>query len=676
MSNTNTDSVRDQIVHLREALHEHNHNYYVRNAPTVSDYDFDMMLKALQDLEAAYPQYGDPSSPTHRVGGDITGRFEKVKHDYPMMSLSNAYTVGELEDWALRVQKITEKQVHYVCELKYDGVAIGIVYENGVLTRAVTRGDGEVGENVTTNVKTISTIPLRLRGEYPGAFEIRGEIFMPREVFAAMNARRVEAGEEPYMNPRNTASGTLKLQDSAVVAARKLDCMLYGLYGKSLPMNSHYENVLMARDWGFKTPDPAQRHIALCKDMGEVMAFISHWDSARNDLPFEIDGVVIKVNDYAAQEELGFTAKSPRWAMAYKFKAERVATLLEKVEYQVGRTGAITPVAHLRPVLLAGTTVKRASLHNADQISRLDIREGDTVFVEKGGEIIPKVIGVDFNSRAPGLAVLAYATVCPECSTALIRKDGEAQHYCPNAAGCPPQIKGRMEHFISRKAMNIDGLGNETVGQLYDEGLIHDPADLYDLTLEQLLPLERMGEKSAMNMLKGLEASKSVPFERVLFALGIRYVGETVAKKLARAFGNVDALIAADMEELMAVDEIGGRIAESVMEFFANSVNLHILSRLREKGLNFAVSSIEPVQEDGALSGLSLVVSGVFQEMGRDEIKNIIERHGGKVQSGVSKNTDYLVAGENMGPAKLKKAEILGVKIINALEFKQLIADK
>lgn len=671
--NTEAAHIRDTLARLREELHEHNHRYYVLHQPTLSDYDFDMKLKELQALEEKYPEYDDPNSPTKRVGGDITGRFEKVKHVYPMLSLSNTYSTDEIRDWADRAQRGAGRELTYVCELKYDGVAIGITYTDGVLTRAVTRGDGETGEDVTANVKTIPTIPLRLRGDYPAQFEIRGEIFMPLEAFAAMNAARVEAGEEAYMNPRNTASGTLKLQDSAAVARRRLDCMLYGLYGKNLPAATHYDNVQAAAAWGFRTPDPAARQIERTDSIAGIEAFIAHWDRARTDLPFEIDGVVVKVDSYQDQEELGFTAKSPRWATSYKFKAEQAATLLEKVTYQVGRTGAITPVANLQPVLLAGTTVKRASLHNADQIDRLDIREGDTVFVEKGGEIIPKIVGVDFAQRPQHLPPLAYATHCPECSTALVRHGSEAQHYCPNAAGCPPQIKGRIEHFISRKAMNIDGLGTETVGQLVDAGLIGDMAGLYDLTMDQLLPLERMAVKSAQNLLDGVEASKKVPFERVLFALGIRYVGETVAKKLARHFGDIDRLAAADAETLVQVDEIGERIAASVTSFFAESENRTLIDRLRAKGLTFATDTEDKAPESDTLAGKKLVVSGVFTRVDRDGLKELIEAHGGKVVSGVTGSTDYLVAGDKMGPAKRQKAESLGVQILTENEFLAMI---
>lgn len=668
----NTEQAEKKIAALRKTLHEHNHKYYVKSAPEISDSEFDRLMNELAALEETYPEFDDPNSPTKRVGGDITGKFEKVKHTYPMLSLSNTYSTDEIRAWAERVHKGTDREVAFVCELKYDGVAIGIKYVQGVLVRAVTRGDGETGEDITANVKTIRTVPLKLRGNYPDEFEIRGEIFMPLKVFTEMNAARVEAGDEPYMNPRNTASGTLKLQDSAAVAARRLDCMLYGLYGENLPGESHLENVQAAANWGFKVPSAEKRYIERCTSVNEIEAFIAYWEAERRNLPFEIDGVVIKVDSYAAQKSLGFTAKSPRWATSYKFKAEQVSTLLEKITFQVGRTGAVTPVANLEPVLLAGTTVKRASLHNADQIERLDIREGDRVYVEKGGEIIPKIIGVDFTSRKAASKPFRYAENCPECGTELVRREGEALHYCPDSAGCPPQIKGRIEHFISRKAMNIDGLGAETVDRLFDAGLIKDAAGLYALTAEDLIALERMGEKSAEKLLAGLKASENVPFERVLFALGIRYVGETVAKKLARSFENIDALAAATEEELTETDEIGARIAASVRAFFSEEENRNLVAELRDKGLKFAIDT-DAEGTGTALEGKTLVVSGVFHAMSRDELKAEIENQGGKVASGVSSNTDYLVAGDKMGPAKRKKAESLGVKIISEDEFFKLV---
>ena len=667
----NSDQARERIEELSQELHEHNHRYYVLNSSIISDYDFDMKLKELQQLEESFPDLADSNSPTKRVGGDVTDKFQKVKHKYPMLSLSNTYNIDEIRDWETRIKKNTDDEIEYVCELKYDGVAIGITYENGVLTRAVTRGDGQTGEDVTTNVRTISTIPLRLSGnEYPDEFEIRGEIFLPLQVFADMNAKRVEAGEEAFMNPRNSASGTLKLQDSGVVATRNLDCFLYAVYGERLQAKGHLENLQFAAKLGFKVPDESKNRIALCKSIDEIEAFINYWDEERSNLPFEIDGVVIKVNSYLAQEELGYTAKSPRWAVAYKFKSERVATKLEKITYQVGRTGAITPVANLEPVLIAGTTVKRASLHNADQIEKLDVREGDTVFVEKGGEIIPKIIAVDFTKRPAHLVKHQYITHCPECSTELVRNEGEAQHYCPNLIGCPTQIKGRIEHFISRKAMNIDGIGTETVGELCDAGLVENFADLYDLTAEAVIKLDRMAEKSAENLVKGVEASKAIPFERVLFGLGIRFVGETVAKTLAREFKTIEALAEADRETLIAVNEIGERIADSVVDFFADEANLNLVNRLKEKGLQFSMELIENDSE--SLADKSFVVSGVFV-MDRKELKELIERNGGKVLSGVSAKTDYLVAGESMGPSKRTKAEKLEVPIISEADLLNMI---
>lgn len=667
----NSEEARKKIEDLRRVLHEHNHRYYVLNQPTISDYEFDMLLEELQDLEEKFPQFDDPHSPTKRVGGDITNKFEKVRHRYPMLSLSNTYNFDEIRDWEKRLKKLTEQDIEYVCELKYDGVAIGVSYQNGKLVRALTRGDGEMGEDVTTNVKTVSAIPLTLNGDsYPEDFEIRGEIFLPLEVFAEMNAQRVEDGLEPYMNPRNTAAGTLKLQDSSIVASRRLDCFLYSVYGEDLPGDSHMANMKAAGSWGFKIPESKKRRIAVCKSIDEIEAFINYWADERSNLPFEIDGVVIKVNSYAAQAELGFTAKSPRWAVAYKFKAERVETKLLKVTYQVGRTGAITPVANLEPVLIAGTTVKRASLHNADQIEKLDVREGDTVFVEKGGEIIPKIVAVDFAKRPLHLPKLEYISECPACGTPLVRNEGEALHYCPNSTSCPPQIKGRIEHFISRKAMNIDGLGAETVEDLFEAGLIDDMADLYDLTKEEVIELERMADKSAENLINGIRASREVPFERVLYALSIRYVGETVAKTLARQFKSLDALMQATREELTEANEIGDRIADSVMDFFENPGNRELVERLRSKGLNFKVEEKE--RQSNALEGKSFVVSGVFS-IDRKELKSLIEENGGKVLSGVSKNLNYLVAGENMGPSKRSKAEGLGIPIISENEFMKMI---
>lgn len=662
---TSTEAQK-RIEELTKTLQEHNHRYYVLNEPSISDYEFDMLLEELKRLEAEYPQYAHPNSPTKRVGGDITENFPKVRHKHRMLSLSNSYSEEEIVEFIERIQREIGGDTEFTLELKYDGAAISIRYDNGAFAQAVTRGDGSEGEDISANVRTIRSIPLQLKGDYPDEFEIRGEIFFPWPAFNKLNAEREEIGEPLFANPRNTAAGTLKLQDSSIVASRGLDCFLYGVYG-DVGLDNHWDSVHQAAEWGFKVPPADKKYFAKVTSIEEIMDFIHYWDQERHNLDFEIDGIVIKVNRYATQEELGSTAKSPRWAIAYKFKAEAAQTVLNEVTYQVGRTGAITPVANLKPVLLAGTTVKRASLHNADQIAKLDLREGDTVLVEKGGEIIPKVTGVVMEKRPANTQPLQYITHCPECGTELIRREGEAQHYCPNDTGCPPQIKGRIEHFISRKAMNIDGLGEETVEQLYDEQLIGGIADLYILTKEQLLPLERMAEKSAQKLIDGVEASKQIPFERVLFAIGIRYVGETVAKKLARHFKNIDALMAASQEELVAVDEIGERIAESVITFFQKQDNLDIVNRLKECGLQMEVEETEGPASD-KLAGQTFVVSGVFN-MSRDELKTLIESNGGKVGSGVTGKTDYLVRGEGMGPSKLAKAEKLGVKMISEEEF-------
>jgi len=662
--------VKDKIETLREELRAHNYNYYVLDNPTISDYAFDMKLKELQALEEKHPEFDDPTSPTLRVGGEVTKNFETVKHQYRMYSLDNSYSKEDLEDWEKRIQKILgDLKVEYTCELKYDGASISLTYEEGRLVRAVTRGDGFQGDDVTANIKTIKSVPLQLKGDYPPKFDIRGEIILTLAGFTEMNKARVANGEEPYMNPRNTASGSLKLQDSALVAQRPLECLLYSIVGPNLTFDSQFEMLEKARAWGFKVPSVA----ALCKSTDEVLTFVEHWDIHRHDLPYETDGVVVKVNNLRHQDELGHTAKAPRWAMAYKFKAEQVSTILNEITYQVGRTGAITPVANLQPVLLAGTTVKRASLHNADQIAKLDIREQDTVFVEKGGEIIPKIIAVDLTKRPPGLTPTQYITHCPECQTPLIRKPGEAQHFCPNETGCPPQITGRIQHFISRKAMDIDGLGGETVELLFKEGLIANYADLYTLTKSQVVPLERMAEKSAENLVNGIEASKSIPFERVLFALGIRYVGETVAKKLVKAYTTIDALMNASEEELVAVDEIGERIAASVIQFFANTENREIVNRLRSYGLQFSISEEQLQGQSDRLKGKTFVVSGVFENLERNELKKLIEDNGGKVSSSISSKTSFLVAGDKMGPSKRTKAENLGVPIISEQDFLGLL---
>ncbi|MEM8762765.1 MAG: NAD-dependent DNA ligase LigA [Bacteroidota bacterium] len=657
---------KQQITALREELREHNHNYYILDRPTISDYEFDMKLKELQALEEAHPEFHDPTSPTLRVGGEVTKNFDTIQHEHRMYSLDNSYSKEDLEDWEKRIQRILgDVPVEYTCELKYDGASISLTYEEGVLVRAVTRGDGFQGDDVTTNIKTIRTVPLQLKGDYPSKFDIRGEIILTLEGFAEMNKERLANGEEPYMNPRNTASGSLKLQDSALVAKRPLECLLYNLAGENLGVTSQIDALDKAREWGFKVPTVAK----LCKSIDEVLEFVSYWDVHRHDLPYETDGVVVKVNTLRYQDELGYTSKAPRWAMAYKFKAEQVSTTLHKITYQVGRTGAITPVANLEPVLLAGTTVKRASLHNADQIEKLDIREGDTVFVEKGGEIIPKIIAVDFTQRASGLTPTQYATHCPECQTPLVRKPGEAQHFCPNETGCPPQITGRIQHFISRKAMDIEGMGSETVELLFKEGLIGNYADLYTLTKEQVVPLERMAEKSAENLVSGVAASKAIPFERVLFGLGIRYVGETVAKKLAKAYKNIDALQQASEDELVAVDEIGQRIAESVVQFFSEPKNIETVARLKSYGLQFSLSEEQLEGQTDKLKGQTFVVSGVFETISRNDLKKMIEDNGGKVGSSISSKTSFLVAGANMGPSKKTKAETLGVPIISEEDF-------
>ena len=668
----NAEQAKIEIERLTDLIHHHNYLYYVDSNPEISDYDFDMLLLKLQELEKQFPEFANDNSPTKRVGGDITKKFETVEHRFPMLSLSNSYSEEEIVDWVNRVKKIIEEDIEYVCELKYDGVAIGIRYENGQLTRAVTRGDGEKGEDVTNNVRTIRSIPLKLRGDFSDDFEIRGEIFMPIEQFQKLNAEREEIGETPFANPRNTASGTLKLQDSKIVAERGLDSYLYGLYGANHNLKGHYEAVIEAGNWGFKTPSVKNRFIEKTNSVEGIMGFIHFWDKQREQLEFEIDGIVIKVNSYSQQQKLGFTAKSPRWAIAFKFKANRVETKLLEVTYQVGRTGAITPVANLEPVSLGGTTVKRASLHNADQIEKLDLHQGDFVYVEKGGEIIPKIVGVNEEKRTESNQKIEFIESCPECQTKLIRREGEAQHYCPNENFCPPQVKGRIEHFINRKALNIDGLGVETIDLLYSKRLILNCADLYELTFEQIVGLDRMAEKSADNLLKSIENSKEIPFERVLFGLGIRYVGETVAKKLAKQFKNIDAIASARYDDLIQTEEIGEKIAISVQQFFLEESNLNIIDRLKEKGLQFEIREKEKLS--AKLEGKSVVVSGTFETFSRDELKELIDRNGGKNGSSVSGNTDYLVAGANMGPAKLKKATDLGVKIISEDEFIKLIS--
>lgn len=665
---------QQKIAALTNELRTHNYNYYALAKPTISDYDFDMLLEELQKLEEQFPEFADDNSPTKRVGGYVSKEFETVKHKYPMLSLSNSYSKEEMLEFEERIKKLVDSEIEYVCELKYDGVAIGITYKNGKIFQAVTRGDGVQGDDITENVKTIRSIPLVLNGDnIPAEFEIRGEIFMPKKAFEELNKSKDEAGEATYANARNTTSGTLKMQDSKEVAKRKLDSYLYFVLGENLGFENHYEAVSTAGKWGFKVPLANQRYIEKCNSIDAVFDFINHWDTKRHDLDFEIDGIVIKVNSFSKQEELGFTAKSPKWAIAYKFKAEQVSTVLNEITYQVGRTGAITPVANLVPVLLAGTTVKRASLHNADQIEKLDIRVKDTVFVEKGGEIIPKIVGVDTKLRPADSEVTNYITQCPECKTELIRKEGEAQHYCPNEWSCPPQIKGKMQHFISRKAMNIDGLGEETIDLLYEQNLAKNIADLYELTYDDLFALESFKEKKSQNIIDGLVASKEIPFERVLFALGIRYVGETVAKKLAKHFKNMEAIQMATQEQLVAADEIGDKIAESIIEFFAVEENQTLINRLKAHGLQFALSEAQLANSSDKLQGLTFVVSGVFSLFSRDELKGLIEQNGGKVSSSISKKTSYIVAGENMGPSKLAKAEKLEVAIINEEQFSDML---
>ncbi|HBD26910.1 NAD-dependent DNA ligase LigA [Flavobacterium sp.] len=660
-------SVLDTIKNLRDELNQHNYNYYVLDKPTISDFEFDQKLKQLQDLEAQHPDFFDENSPTQRVGGMVTKNFETIKHEYRMYSLDNSYSIEDLQDWETRIQKVLgDVPLEYTCELKYDGASISISYENGRLVRAVTRGDGFQGDDVTNNIKTIKAVPIHLKGDFPEKFDIRGEIILPFAGFEKMNQELIEIGETPYSNPRNTASGSLKLQDSAEVAKRPLDCLLYFVIGNNLPFKTQFEGLQKARDWGFKVPTQSK----LAKNLNEVFEYINYWDKHRHDLPYETDGVVIKVNNLQHQEELGYTAKSPRWAMAYKFKAEQVTTKLNSISYQVGRTGAITPVANLEPVQLAGTIVKRASLHNADQIEKLDIRIGDEVFVEKGGEIIPKIIAV--AQRGNQAEPTKYITHCPECQTELVRSEGEANHFCPNFYGCPPQIIGRIQHFITRKAMDIDGLGGETVALLFNAGLVTNYADLYELKKEQIIPLERMAEKSAENLINGIEKSKTIPFERVLYALGIRYVGETVAKKLAKHYKSIDAIAQASIMDLILVDEIGDKIAQSVVQFFENQENIRIIDRLKSFGVQLE-SGAEDVLLSEKLKGKIFVVSGVFEIYSRDELKKAIEDNGGKVGSSISSKTDYVIAGNNMGPSKLEKANQLKIAIISETDFKHMI---
>ncbi len=658
-----------KIKELQTELEEHNYNYYVLAQPSISDYEFDMKLKELESLEKEHG-IDDPNSPTKRVGSDLSSDFEQVEHKYSMLSLSNAYSEEEIRDFDTRVKKLIGTECEYVCELKYDGSSISLTYENGQLVRAVTRGDGVKGDDVTTNVRTIKSIPLKLRGtDYPESFEIRGEILMPFEVFSQLNAELEERGEALLANPRNTAAGTLKMKNSAVVASRKLDAYLYYLLGENLPEDGHFQNLQKAREWGFKISD----HMQLCPTLEDVFDFLRKWDTERFNLPVATDGVVIKVNSKRLQDNLGFTAKSPRWAIAYKFKAESVSTILKSVSYQVGRTGAVTPVANLEPVPVAGTIVKRASLHNADIIKNLDLHLGDTVFVEKGGEIIPKITAVDATKRHPMFQPVTFIENCPECNTPLIRKEGEAAHYCPNEDGCPPQIKGKMEHFVSRKAMDIDGIGEETVELLYSQGLAHNITDFYELKKDQLENLDRMAEKSAQRILDGLEASKKVPFERVLFALGIRFVGETVAKTLVKKLHTIENIQSQTLEQLTEIDEIGSRIAESVIDWFSKPEHLEIIQKLKEKGLQFAISEEQLAGRTEKLAGLNIVISGTFEKHSRDELKKMIEMNGGKNVGSISKKTNYLLAGENIGPSKLEKVTKLGIPTISEDDFLKML---
>ena len=663
--------VKEQILALRKALHDHNYRYYVLDDPIISDYEFDQSIRELANLEKQYPEYHDPNSPTLRVGGGVTKDFPTLVHEFPMYSLDNAYSQQELLDWEKRVQKgLGTDEVSYTCELKYDGASISLTYDRGVLERAVTRGDGTQGDDVTQNIRTIPTVPLEIRGDFKERFSVRGEIILPIEGFNKMNEQRIVQGEEPYRNPRNTASGSLKLQDSKLVAARPLQCFLYQMIADRKLFSTQIESLQAAHNLGFHVP----KHHTLAPKIEEVIRFITHWEKERTNLPYEIDGVVVKVNDIAQQDELGYTSKSPRWAIAYKFKAESTYAILESVQFQVGRTGAITPVAILNPVILGGTVVKRASLHNADQIEKLDLYYGDSVAIEKGGEIIPKIISAESSKRSTDAKKVRYISHCPDCKTELVRMAGEADHYCPNNNGCPTQIIGRIQHFISRKAMNIYGLGNETIELLYHQGLLVSYADLYTLTYEKLIPLERMADKSVQNILDAIDKSKTIPFERVLFGLGIRYVGQTVAKKLAISFGSIDNLSKANLDTLVQVDEIGTRIAESVVEFFDSLSNIQIIDRLKTYGLQFKsqLNNFKPLSNK--LEGQSFVISGVFSSHTRDEIKTLVENHGGKVSSSLSSKTSFLLAGENMGPKKRIKADHLGIVVIDETVFLSMIS--
>jgi DNA ligase (NAD+) len=665
-----TDNIQQRITELRTILDDYNYRYYVLSKPVISDQEFDMLMKELEKLETENPEMFDLNSPTQRVGSDLNKEFEQVQHQYSMLSLSNSYSEEELRDFDQKIRKLTDQSFEYVCELKYDGTSISLRYKNGLLEKAITRGDGTFGDDVTANVRTIKSIPLKLKGTgYPEYFEIRGEILLPFSEFDRINQEREEIGEQLFANVRNAASGTLKSQKSSVVAERNLDAYFYYLLGENLPFDGHQENLLAAKEWGFKISPDTEK----CCNIDEVITFIRKWNTRRYELPVATDGIVIKVNSLSLQSYLGTTAKSPRWAIAYKYKAEQASTILKSVSFQVGRTGAVTPVANLDPVQLAGTTVKRASLHNADIIKNLDLHLGDTVFVEKGGEIIPKIVGVDPFSRHPMAQTVNFIKNCPECGTPLIRTEGEAAYYCPNEIGCPPQIKGKMEHFISRKAMNIDGLGAETIDLLYQEGLIGNIADIYELRKEQISRLERLGDKSAERILKSLEESRTIPFEKVLFALGIRFVGETVAKILANRLISIEQIETASLEELTSIDEIGGRIAESVKAYFSNPENILLVSRLKDKGLQMQIDEASLANRSDKLNGLTIIISGTFEKNSRDDLKKMIEQNGGKNVSSISKNTSYMLAGNNIGPSKLEKAEKLNIPIISEVEFLKMI---
>ncbi len=664
------ETAEERIKQLREEIEKHNYKYYVLSQPEISDFEYDMKMNDLIELERQFPEFQDINSPTQRVGSDINVEFEQVEHKYPMLSLGNTYSKDELKEFDLRIRKMIGDHFRYACELKYDGTAVGLTYRNGVFVQAVTRGDGVRGDNVSANVRTIKSIPLRVRGTgYPDEFEIRGEIYISTEAFDKLNRERQERGETLFANPRNAASGTLKMQKSSLVARRPLDCFLYYLLGDNLPTDSHFENLKNAGNWGFKISAYMER----CDNLEKVFEFIDRWGKERKSLPFAIDGVVIKVDSLRQQRQLGYTAKSPRWAISYKFKADQAETELLSIDYQIGRTGAITPVANLQPVQLAGTTVKRASLHNEDQIRLMDLHLGDRVFVEKGGEIIPKIVGVNKEMRSANSRPVEFPEICPECGTKLVRYEGEANHYCPNENECPPQIKGRIEHFISRRAMDIDGLGEETINLLFNKGYIRDVSDLYRLQKEQLIPLERLGEKSADRILQSIQESQNIPFHRVIFALGIRYVGETVAQTIAKKFVTMDALRKAGLDELTAVPEIGERIANSIIQYFSDPKNIEMVNNLQKAGLKFEVDPTELFGRSDKLSGKTFVISGTFEEHSRDELKSLIEQHGGKYTGSVSANTDFLLAGENMGPAKRAKAEKLNITLLSEREFMEMI---